>query len=275
MADGNEYNVVLLKEAGQPVEPVYPAEGTPTISGPTGIFSDARRIRTPRGCSRPGCIRRETQQFFIDFTAQYSAHPQVTAKPGRRKISDIKLMKEDPAGGREDGEEIKTRYAKLFPGLTLLRPGAAVIPGRLATPRRSASVDDSGIALRSCARHDEICKQHDRLTTTSHHCQHRPSPNPASTGPSRCCGCLRPCLVVLIVLPLSWLAVYSVTDKAGHLTLQNFVTLFTDPDFLDPLLDHRDHRDHLGRRSAAWWPRRWAGWWRAPTCRGGRPSARW
>src|SRR5712692_6583015 len=44
------------------------------------------------------------------------------------------------------------------------------------------------------------------------------------------------CLVVLIVLPLSWLAVYSVTDKARHLTLQNFVTLFTDPDFLDPLL---------------------------------------
>src|SRR5437899_24183 len=44
------------------------------------------------------------------------------------------------------------------------------------------------------------------------------------------------CLVVLIVLPLSWLAVFSVTDKARHLTLQNFATLFTDPDFLDPLL---------------------------------------
>src|SRR5204863_8457044 len=39
MADGNEYGVVLLKEAGQPVEPVYPTEGTPTISGPTGIFA--------------------------------------------------------------------------------------------------------------------------------------------------------------------------------------------------------------------------------------------
>src|SRR5271169_5783914 len=43
-------------------------------------------------------------------------------------------------------------------------------------------------------------------------------------------------LVVLIVLPMSWLAVFSVTDKARHFTLQNFVTLFTDPDFLDPLL---------------------------------------
>src|ERR1044071_3916773 len=43
-------------------------------------------------------------------------------------------------------------------------------------------------------------------------------------------------LVVLIVMPLSWLAVYSLTDRDRHLTLQNFVKLFTDPDFLDPLL---------------------------------------
>src|SRR5579871_1564655 len=43
-------------------------------------------------------------------------------------------------------------------------------------------------------------------------------------------------MIVLIVLPLSWLLIYSVTDKANHVTIQNFVTLFTDPDFLDPLL---------------------------------------
>ena len=43
-------------------------------------------------------------------------------------------------------------------------------------------------------------------------------------------------LAVLILLPLSWLAVYSLTDKARHFTFSNFVTLFSDPDFLDPLL---------------------------------------
>src|SRR4030081_1112054 len=43
-------------------------------------------------------------------------------------------------------------------------------------------------------------------------------------------------LIILIVMPLSWLAVYSVTDRGNHLTLKNFITLFTDPDFLDPLL---------------------------------------
>jgi iron(III) transport system substrate-binding protein len=113
MADGNEYNVVLLKEAGQAVEPVYPAEGTPTISGPTGIFVSAPHPNAAR-LFQAWLHTRETQQFFTDFTAQYSVHPQVQAKAGRRKISDIKLMKEDPAGVEKMAEEIKTRYARLF-----------------------------------------------------------------------------------------------------------------------------------------------------------------
>jgi iron(III) transport system substrate-binding protein len=113
MADGNEYNVVLLKEAGQPVEPVYPSEGTPTISGPTGIFANAPHPNAAR-LFQAWLHTRETQQFFIDFSAQYSVHAQVQSKPGRRKISDIKLMKEDPAGVEKMTEEIKTRYARLF-----------------------------------------------------------------------------------------------------------------------------------------------------------------
>jgi ABC-type Fe3+ transport system substrate-binding protein len=113
MADGNEYGVVLLKEAGQPVEPIYPTEGTPTISGPTGIFASAPHPNAAK-LFQAWLHTRETQQFFVDFTAQYSAHSQVQSKPGRRKLSDIKLMKEDPAGVEAQSEEIKTRYAKLF-----------------------------------------------------------------------------------------------------------------------------------------------------------------
>jgi iron(III) transport system substrate-binding protein len=113
MADGNEYGVMILKEAGQPVEPIYPTEGTPTISGPTGIFASAPHPNAAK-LFQAWLHTGETQQFFADFTAQYSAHPQVTSKPGRRKLSDIKLMKEDPAGVEAQSEEIKTRYAKLF-----------------------------------------------------------------------------------------------------------------------------------------------------------------
>src|SRR3954465_12890245 len=113
MADGNEYGVVLLKEAGQPVEPVYPAEGTPTVSGPTGIFASAPHPNAAK-LFQAWLHTRETQQFFTDFSAQYSVHTQVQSKAGRRKISDIKLMKEDAAGVEAAAEEIKARYAGLF-----------------------------------------------------------------------------------------------------------------------------------------------------------------
>ena len=70
-ADGNEYNLLLLKEAGQPVEPVYAAEGTPQIVGPNGVFKNApnpnaarlfQNWRSPRSASSssstsPRCAR--------------------------------------------------------------------------------------------------------------------------------------------------------------------------------------------------------------------------
>src|SRR5262249_45134650 len=43
-------------------------------------------------------------------------------------------------------------------------------------------------------------------------------------------------LCLLIVLPMSWLVYFSVTDRAGALTLENFRRLVTDPTFIDPLI---------------------------------------
>src|SRR5437660_1577849 len=43
-------------------------------------------------------------------------------------------------------------------------------------------------------------------------------------------------LIALIVLPMSWLVYFSVTDRAGALTFENFTKLLTDPTFLDPLI---------------------------------------
>jgi len=43
-------------------------------------------------------------------------------------------------------------------------------------------------------------------------------------------------LCVLIILPVSWLIFYSLTDRAGSFTFENFLRLATDPAFVDPLL---------------------------------------
>jgi iron(III) transport system permease protein len=43
-------------------------------------------------------------------------------------------------------------------------------------------------------------------------------------------------LCVLILLPLTWLAIYSLTDQTGTFTLGNFRTLVTEPTFVEPLI---------------------------------------
>ena len=113
MADGNDYNLIQLKEAGRPVEIVYPIEGTPLIVGPNGVFKAAPNPNAAR-LLHSYLLSRECQQLLVDFTGQHSVHAQVTEQPGRTPLSKIKLMKDDPAGVESQSDEIKTRYAKIF-----------------------------------------------------------------------------------------------------------------------------------------------------------------
>jgi iron(III) transport system substrate-binding protein len=113
MADGNDYNLIQLKERGQPVEIVYPREGTPFITGPTAIFKSAPNPNAAR-LFQNYLHSREGQQLLVDFARQHSVHAQVTEKPGARKLAEIKLMRNDPAGVEAQAEEIKARYTKIF-----------------------------------------------------------------------------------------------------------------------------------------------------------------
>jgi iron(III) transport system substrate-binding protein len=113
MADGNDYNLVQLKEAGQPVEVVYPTEGTPLVTGPSGVFKSAPNPNAAR-LFQNWIHSLEGQQVLVDFAAQHSVHARITEKPGRKRLSDIKLMKDDPAGVEQASEEIKARYSKIF-----------------------------------------------------------------------------------------------------------------------------------------------------------------
>ena len=113
MADGNDYNLIQLKEAGQPVEPIYPTEGTPVIAGPTGVFASAPNPNAAR-LFHNWLHTREGQQILVDFAAQHSVHAQVIEKAGRKKLSEIKLMKDDAAAVEKLSDDIKARYMKIF-----------------------------------------------------------------------------------------------------------------------------------------------------------------
>jgi iron(III) transport system substrate-binding protein len=113
MADGAEYNIFLLRESGQPVEAVYPSEGTPFIVGPNGIFKAAPNPNAAK-LFQNYCFTPEAQAIIIDAGGLRSLHPQVKEHSGRKPLADIKLMKEDAEGAEKASEEIKARYQKIF-----------------------------------------------------------------------------------------------------------------------------------------------------------------
>jgi iron(III) transport system substrate-binding protein len=113
MIDGAGYLVIQAKEKGEPVEVVYPSEGTPLATSPSAIFKAGPNPNAGR-LFYNWLHSREAQQILVDFARQYSPHAQTVEKPGVRKLSDIKLMKEDPEGVEKGAEEVKARYAKIF-----------------------------------------------------------------------------------------------------------------------------------------------------------------
>jgi iron(III) transport system substrate-binding protein len=113
MADGNDFNLVTHKEAGKPVEIVYPTEGAPLIVCPNAVLKAAPNSNAAR-LFQSYLFSREGQQVLCDFAAQHSAHPQVTEKPGRTPLAKIKVMKDDPVAVEAQAEQIKERYSKYF-----------------------------------------------------------------------------------------------------------------------------------------------------------------
>jgi iron(III) transport system substrate-binding protein len=113
MADGGEYVLLQLKEKGDPVEIVYPTEGTPLIVGPNAVFRNAPNPNAAR-LFQAYMFTPECQQFSIDSGGMHSVHPLAKEKPGRTPLAKIKLMKDDAAAVERESENIKKRYSQIF-----------------------------------------------------------------------------------------------------------------------------------------------------------------
>jgi iron(III) transport system substrate-binding protein len=112
-ADGNEYNLLQIKQSKGPVEIIYPTEGAPFVVGPNAIFKQSPSPNAAR-LFQCWCFTAECQQLIVDFGKLRSLHPLVKETDGRKPIGEIKFMKEDAAAVEKMSEEIKARYSKLF-----------------------------------------------------------------------------------------------------------------------------------------------------------------
>jgi len=113
MFDGNEYNVLISKESGKPIEPIYVTEGSPLVAMPSAIFAAAPHPNAAR-LFQSFLFSAEGQQLFVDVGGLRSVHTQVKDKPGRTPLGSVKIMNKNPEGLTAQMEEIKTRYSKYF-----------------------------------------------------------------------------------------------------------------------------------------------------------------
>ena len=247
MADGNEYNLFQLKEKGEPVEIVYPTEGTPLIIGPIGVMKNApnpeRGAAVPElhvHAGGPAADRRRRRPAL--GPSRWSRR-----RPGRRPLTDIKLMKDDPAAVEKQAEEIKARYTQILQGLT-----HGTVAGRRAIRR-------------DCRR---------TAATTRHAAPSRHRRRRFDLVAAASCWPFAALLCVLIVLPIGWLVVYSLhrprrQPHARELSHARSPIRPSSSRCITTLIIAVSVSAALLPRS----PRRWAGWWRAPTCRCAAPCA--
>ena len=117
MVDGNDYNLIQLKESGQPVEVIYPSRGHAAGHRPErrvqGRAQSERGAAVPeldaraRGPAAPGRLRAASIRRMRRSRRSRAAS----------RSREIKLMKDDPAGVEKRAEEIKARYAQDLQGV--------------------------------------------------------------------------------------------------------------------------------------------------------------
>jgi iron(III) transport system substrate-binding protein len=112
-ADGNEYNMFMLKETGVPVEVVYATEGTPIAIGHGGMLKNAPHPNAAK-LFYSFLFDQETQQLNSDFGGLRSFHPRVKEKETRTPLSKIKLLYSDPLKLEPNIEMIKKKYEEYF-----------------------------------------------------------------------------------------------------------------------------------------------------------------
>ncbi len=112
-ADGNEYNMFMLKESGAPVEIVYAAEGTPVVIGNAALLKDAPHPNAAK-LFYAFMFDKDTQALLSEVGGLRSFHPEVKEKAGRTPLSQIKLLYSDPVKLEPEIETIKKKYEEYF-----------------------------------------------------------------------------------------------------------------------------------------------------------------
>lgn len=98
---------------GAPLAIVYPTEGTPSIPGGAGVMIDAPHANAARLFDLY-LFSRDGRTLLVKLARLRSFHPDVPTPEGAKPLSEIKIMKADPAAQAKEDEEVKKKYVEYF-----------------------------------------------------------------------------------------------------------------------------------------------------------------
>jgi iron(III) transport system substrate-binding protein len=107
-----EYNFYRTVLKGNPVEIVFPEEGSPFVHSANGILAKAPHPNAARVFT-DFLFSKDAQQVLAD-DGLYVPNPDVTYPKGKRALKDIKIVPAPAAEVKKRNDEIKEKFRDLF-----------------------------------------------------------------------------------------------------------------------------------------------------------------
>ena len=197
MVDGAGYLVIRYKEEGQPVEIVYPAEGTPLATGPSAVFKAAPNPNAAR-LFQNWMHSREAQQILVDCGAPVFGARADRGEAGRPHARRHQADEGGP-GGRREGRRGRSRSATRRSSRCMTRSSW---PRRAALDAAPRTASRPSLRARPGRPSDDASGSHDIALP-------RRAERHGFDYSSLVLYVFAALLCVLIVLPMSWLVYYS------------------------------------------------------------------
>ena len=112
-ADGGEYLPLQMISQGAPLALVYPTEGTPSIPGGAAVMIDAPHPNAARLLDLY-LFSKDGQTLLVHLARLRSFHPDAPVPEGAKPLSEIKIMKADPAAQAKDGRGDQAEIRRVF-----------------------------------------------------------------------------------------------------------------------------------------------------------------
>jgi iron(III) transport system substrate-binding protein len=107
-----EYNIYRAAKRGQPIDIVFPEEGTPFVSSANAILAKAPHPAAARFFT-DWLFGKEAQQVLAD-DGLYVPNDEVSYPKDKRPLKDLKILPASPEEIHKRSEEIKDKFRELF-----------------------------------------------------------------------------------------------------------------------------------------------------------------